>query len=332
MARPTQKAKALHAQVLVERCRMFPIHLNLGFRIFYFYEGFYFLIAIAAACLAGRWRLSQANLDVLGFTDSTPWILLGALLGARVFHFVFWDWNAFLADPLSFFRFWEGGLAIAGGLVGGILAAWACFHRRRLDFWAYSWALSPAVLVGQAIGRVGCFLHGDAWGIPTRLPWGVSEPKFGMLVPGFTLDPTRISSAWAWSVAKGATAHSALATVPLHPTQLYEAFGDLVLAGLVVLSVRSLAREPGPKQKPILIHMGGYSLLRFGLEFLHGDRGPVLWSGLTAFQIVVLACGLVCSILYLLSRPGNPGQALVQVPAHRLDPARTRGHISPLKR
>ena len=62
---------------------MFPIHLNLGFRIFYFYEGFYFLIAIAAACLAGRWRLSQANLDVLGFTDSTPWILLGALLGAN---------------------------------------------------------------------------------------------------------------------------------------------------------------------------------------------------------------------------------------------------------
>jgi phosphatidylglycerol:prolipoprotein diacylglycerol transferase len=170
-----------------------------------------------------------------------------------------------------------------------------------MDFWAHSWALSPAVLIGQAIGRVGCFLNGDAWGIPTRLPWGVALPKFGRIIPGLILDPTRTSDAWEWSVAKGYTAPSALRTVPLHPTQLYEALGDLLLAGLVLLSVRSLVRKQGPPQRPLLLHLGGYSLLRFGLEFLHGDRDAVLWAGMTAFQVGLLACAILCAVLYPLA-------------------------------
>ena len=280
---------------------MFPIHLNLGFRVFPFYEGFYFVVAIGVACLVAGRRLAKAGLDVEGFADSILWILLGAVFGARVFHFAFWDWEAFRSDPWGFFRLWEGGLAIAGGLVGGVLAAWICFRRRGMAFWPHSWAISPAVLVGQAIGRLGCFLNGDAWGIPTRLPWGVAEPRFGRLVPGFTLDPTRVSSAWEWCVAKGYIAPSAPRTPPLHPTQLYEAFSDLVLAGLVLLSVRALARKPGPPQKPILIHLGGYALVRFGLEFLHGDRDPVRWAGMTTFQLGLLACGVTCGVLYLVA-------------------------------
>ena len=294
---------------------MFPIHLNLGFRVFHFYEGFYFLLSIAAACLFGAWRLAKARLDVQGFLDSVPWILLGAILGARVFHFMFWDWASLRSDPLAFFRLWEGGLAIAGGLAGGVFAAWICFRHRKMDFWAYSWALSPAVLVGQAIGRVGCFLNGDAWGIPTRLPWGVPEPKYGMLIPGFTLDRTVPSSAWEWCVAQGFTARTALETVPLHPAQLYEALCDLVLAALVILSVRSLARKPGPPQKPILLHLGGYSLVRFGLEFLHGDRDPAFWHGMTMFQIGLLAAGALCMALYL-------GSAHIWPPQRKVLPGR----------
>lgn len=285
---------------------MYPIHLNLGFRVFYFYEGFYFVAAIGAACGFAAWRLAKAGLDVQAFLDSVPVILIGAVLGARVFHFAFWDWQALLADPLGFFRIWEGGLAIAGGLAGGVLAAWICFRRRRMDFWAYSWALSPAVLLGQAIGRVGCFLNGDAWGTPTRLPWGVSVPRYGLRLPGFWTDPSRTSPAWEWSVAQGATARSALASAPLHPVQLYEAFCDLLLAGLVLLVVRSLQRKPGPPHRPILLHLGGYSLIRFGLEYLHGDREPALWAGMTSFQLGLLACGIACAALALGRRSPGP--------------------------
>ena len=277
---------------------MFPIHLNLGFRIFHYYEGFYFLAAIGAASLYAVRRLQAWGLDHVMFLDSIPLILLGAILGARVFHFMFWDLKTFLGDPMTFFRFWEGGLSITGGLAGGVAAAALRFRRGKLDFWTYAAATSPAVLLGQAIGRIGCFLNGDAWGIPTRLPWGVIEPRFGHLVPGFTLDRTVPSSAWEWCVAQGYVSPGSMATVPLHPTQLYESLGDLLLAAMVILLARSLRRRKAGLAQVILLHLGGYSLLRFGLEFLHGDRDALVWAGMTALQIGLLAFAGLSALLY----------------------------------
>jgi len=277
---------------------MYPVHLNLGFRIFYFYEGFYFLVAIVAAYLFALGRLKRAGLDPDAFADSVLWILLGALAGARSFHFVFWDWAALRADPMTFFRVWEGGLTITGGLAGGVLASVVCFRRLRVDFWAYAAAVSPAVLLGQAIGRVGCFLNGDAWGIPTRLPWGIVEPRFGHLLPGFQLDRGASSAAWEWCLAQGTVAPGSLATVPLHPTQLYECLGDLLLAGLVILLVRAQTRKGRPAARAIWLHLGGYSLLRFGLEFLHGDREALCWAGMTTLQLGLAGFAVLAAALY----------------------------------
>ncbi len=288
---------------------MVPIHLNLGFRVFYFYEGFYFLAAIATAYLIGLKRIETAGLAPQVLEGSLLWILLGAILGARVFQYLFWDLDSFLADPMIFFRFWDGGLTITGGLAGGVLGAWICFRRRKADFWAYSAAISPAVLVGQAVGRVGCFLNGDAWGIPTRLPWGISEPKYGTFFPSFRPDHTMPSAAWEWCVAKGYVSPSTLATVPLHPTQLYECIGDLLLAVYAILLARSLRNRNAPQRKVIWLHLGGYSLLRFGLEFLHGDRDVVIWAGMTALQMGLLAFGVLSAVLFLVG-DGQPGPAL----------------------
>jgi len=271
---------------------MFPIHLNLGFRVFYFYEGLYFFVAILAASLYAYYAQRRAGLDADYFLESLPWILLGAFLGARISHFVFWESATFTNDPAAFFRVWEGGMSITGGLAGGVLGAW--FRLRRVDFWRYAAVTSPAVLLGQALGRIGCFLNGDAWGTPTTLPWGVSLPRFGTYIPGF-VDEQRISSdAWLWSVEQGFTDPAALRTVPLHPTQLYEALGDLALAGLVLL----LARSRGSSPTVTWFYLGAYATLRFGLEFLHGDRAVTLWAGMTALQFGLLAFALGSLLLY----------------------------------
>ncbi len=284
---------------------MLPIHLNLGFKVFYYYEGFYFFVSILVASWLVARRLKNAKLEAGIFLDSIPWVLLGAILGARISHFLFWDLKSILADPWVFFRLWEGGLSITGGLAGGCLAAFFCFRRANIDFWHYFAVASPAVLVGQAIGRVGCFLNGDAWGIPTGLPWGVSLPKFGTFVPSLVADHQVASEAWIWSVGKGDTSPLALSTVPLHPTQLYECLGDLVLAGLIILLVRSLARRNGPWAKVFWLHLGGYSILRFALEFLHGDRDVTVWAGMTALQIGLMIFGMLSAVLYV--RSGGQG-------------------------
>lgn len=281
---------------------MFPIHLNLGFRIFYYYEGFYFFASILVAVLVAQGRQKRAGLDPMVFLDGLPWILLGAFLGARIFHFAFWEPDSLLQDPLGFFRFWEGGMSITGGLAGGVLAAWFCL--RRTEPWRYFAETIPAVLLGQAIGRVGCFLNGDAWGTPTHLPWGVSLPKFGTFVPGFTADTRMPSDAWSWSVLQGFTDPLASRTAPLHPTQLYEVLGDLLLMGLTALMVRAVRRSGGGWQKVSWCFLGGYALLRFGLEFLHGDHEPPAWGGMTGLQIALLACTAVCA--GLCARPARP--------------------------
>lgn len=277
---------------------MFPIHLDLGFKVFYYYEGFYFLISI----LVGSWlvmlRLKKARLNPEVFMGNLTWILMGAILGARITHFLFWDLKAILADPLSFLRFWEGGLSITGGIAGGVLAGFICFRREKVDFWHYFAVASPAVLIGQAVGRIGCFLNGDAWGIPTSLPWGVSLPKFGTNFPSLVANLQVRSEAWLWSVARGDTSPLALSTVPLHPTQVYEGIGDLVLAALVIILARSLSVKNGPWSKVFWLHLGGYSFLRFGLEFLHGDRDVTIWAGMTALQLGLVAFGMLSVVLY----------------------------------
>jgi phosphatidylglycerol---prolipoprotein diacylglyceryl transferase len=285
---------------------MFPIHLNLGFRTFYYYEGFYFFLSILIATLVAVRALKKAGLDANAFLEGLVWILLGAFLGARLFHFAFWDSTAFFSDPAAFFRIWEGGMSITGGLAGGVLAAWFCF--RRVDFWRIFAATSPALLLGQAIGRMGCFLNGDAWGIPTNLPWGVAQPKFGVFLPGLRPDTLIPSDAWTWSVAQGFTDPASLRTVPLHPTQLYEACGDLALAGLVILLAGHLTKTKGPWPKVGWLHLGGYSLLRCGLEFLHGDRDITVWAGMTALQIGLLGFAAASTVFYARSSRNTAGR------------------------
>jgi len=286
---------------------MLPIDLNLGFRVFYYYEGFYFVLAILVGTLLAVRRIRAAGMEAEVLQDALPWILLGALLGARVSHFVFWDLDSLLANPLGLFRIWDGGLSITGGLAGGVLAAYLYLRRRGADFQAYFATASPAILVGQAIGRVGCFLNGDAWGIPTTLPWGISQPRFGTFVPGFVRDHLVPAPAWIWSVGQGFTDPSAMQTVPLHPTQLYESVGDLLLAWVVVCLLRSPSAQGNTRAKVVWLHLGGYSLLRFALEFLHGDRDVAVWAGMTALQIGLVAFALASAGLYLKAgRPAAP--------------------------
>jgi phosphatidylglycerol---prolipoprotein diacylglyceryl transferase len=281
---------------------VWPIHLDLGFRIIYFYEGFYFLIAILVAGFLAARRLDKAGLGTAVFQEALPWILLSAIAGARIFHFAFWDLETFRAHPLSIFRVWEGGLSITGGLAGGVTSAYLCFRRSKADFWQAFAVASPAVLLGQAIGRLGCFLNGDAWGVPTTLPWGVPLPKFGTVLPWLTRDHLVPSEAWTWCLQQRFILPTAAATVPLHPTQLYEALSDLALAGIILLVARKAVRGETPASQVFWLHLGGYSALRAGLEFLHGDRDALVWAGMTALQIGLWGFSAVAGILFLRAR------------------------------
>lgn len=274
---------------------MFPISLDLGFNFFPFYEGLYFLVAILTAAFWAMRRWEKSGLDSDTFYTVLYWALGGAILGGRLSHFLFWDMERFIADPLCFFRFWEGGISVSGGVALGLLAGFLACRLKKLDFWKILEVSSPAVLLGQAIGRLGCFMNGDAFGRPTSLPWGMSFPRYATVLFSFKQDKRYWGHAWSWCYERGLVAASSTRSLPMHPTQLYEGALDLALLGLLLFLMGKLdGRAKG--KLGFLVMIGGYSLVRFLLEFLRADGSDPVLLGMSGFQLTLLAVFLACVV------------------------------------
>ena len=98
-------------------------------------------------------------------------------------------------DNLLDLLLWQGGLAIHGGVLVGILVVYLFSRLKKVQFWALTDALAPSLILGQAIGRIGNFTNGDAFGLPTTLPWGIHFPAgspAGMAFPGQATHPSMV--------------------------------------------------------------------------------------------------------------------------------------------
>lgn len=282
---------------------MFPITLKFGPVYAPFYEGLYFMLAILLAALWSFRRWKARGLSQDAFSTVLTGVIAGAILGGRLSHFLFWDTDLLLSDPLALLRIWQGGISVTGGIVGGALGAWLAAKLAKASFWSVSEAAAPAVLLGQAAGRIGCFLNGDAFGLPTSLPWGTRFARFATAIPSLKRDMSIPGPAWRWCLERGLVGREDLRSVPMHPTQLYEGALDLVLLALLLLALRRLPAELRGKAA-LLIMGGGYALIRFCMEFLRADHGDPLWAGMTSLQFVLLAVALAGAALFtfLLAR------------------------------
>jgi phosphatidylglycerol:prolipoprotein diacylglycerol transferase len=168
-----------------------------------------FLAAIQLFLARGRARgLPEDRLSTLSL-----WLLVLAIVGGRLL-FVATHWDEYKTDPIAIFRLWEGGLILYGGyalaIAGGILYV----RRAGLSVWRVGDAAAPSMALGVGIGRLGCFMNGCCYGLPTKLPWGITFP------------PESYSSA--------VFPHEAL-----HPSQLYmSGAGFLLFFALLALDKR----------------------------------------------------------------------------------------------
>ena len=157
-----------------------------------------------------------------------------------------------------------------GGYAGALLAAMIYFRRNRdLAGWQIADISAPAIALGQAIGRIGCFMAGDDYGKPTDLPWAVS-----------------------FRHPDAADIGGAPLGIPLHPVQLYESLTCLILFLFLVW----LARHKRFHGEIILAYSIIYAVARFLLEYLRGDmdRGFVLGGLLSTSQFVAILIVLIC--------------------------------------
>jgi phosphatidylglycerol:prolipoprotein diacylglycerol transferase len=134
-------------------------------------------IIIATAVLAGTW-LGLREARRRGESTDHGWSILmvcvvTGIIGARAYH-VIHEWTAIYRDhPDLIIQVWNGGIGIPGALIGGVVGIWIYTRRNHLSFWRWADIFAPAVLLGQAIGRLGNFVNQELYGPPTDLPWGI---------------------------------------------------------------------------------------------------------------------------------------------------------------
>jgi phosphatidylglycerol:prolipoprotein diacylglycerol transferase len=174
---------------------MHPILIQIGPVVIRYY-GLMYVIAIAVGflLLAKEARRKQLPLSTENLLDLLLWIVPIAIVGARLYYVAFhWDYyGSHLSDIV---RIWEGGLAIHGGVLAGAAVVFFYARAKSVPFWRLTDALVPSLILGQAIGRIGNLMNGDAFGTPTTLPWGVRFPAnspAGMAYPGQATHPSMI--------------------------------------------------------------------------------------------------------------------------------------------
>ena len=188
--------------------------------------------------------------------DLCFWILISALVGARVvFILVNWEQD-YSKDPLKVIRIWEGGLVFYGGLIGAVLFSIYYCRKKKHSFLLIADTLIPMVALGQFFGRLGCFAAGCCWGRPA------SESYFGAVqFPAGSL--AHNSMRYTQQIAD-----DALHTIHVHPVQLYESTGALTIF-FILQWMRTKKRFNGQQ---LLTYMFLYPLLRSTLEMVRGDR------------------------------------------------------------
>ena len=220
-------------------------------------------------------------------------LLVAGLIGSRVLYIIT-RWDAeYSREPLRVLRVWEGGLVWYGGLIAATLVAYRFVRKHRISFWPYGDLLVSSASLGHGIGRLGCFAAGCCFG-------NVARDGFPLTVQ-FPAE----SSAWAQHVKDHLIDRSAVVSLPVYPTQLFEAGGELLIF-LALLWIRTRKRFHG---QVILSYFFLYPLLRTVIEMFRGDaiRGfvfkwpaegaPMLLSTSQAVSILVAAAGFTLSIV-----------------------------------
>ncbi|HEX6939568.1 MAG TPA: prolipoprotein diacylglyceryl transferase [Longimicrobiales bacterium] len=270
---------------------MYPVLVEIGGFTITTFGLMMFLAFIVGALVLG------AQLERRGFERELAWdmllgIMIGGVVGAKLYYLAL-HWQDLVADPLRELTS-RGGLVWYGGLIGGVLAyAWQV-RRRGLPLAPMFDATAPALMIAIALGRIGCFLVGDDYGLPTDSWVGVAFPQGA---PPSTAGYLRSIGA---EVPLDVPDSAVLA---VHPTQLYEVAIALVLFG-VLWKLSPRLRRPG---RLFGLYLALYAVERFLIEFLRAKDDRLLLGLSTSQMLSVVLIGVAA---YLWMRPGGARAAV----------------------
>ena len=282
---------------------MFPIHLEFGNRFIPFYEGAYFSLALFVAFIVGYRTIKRAGINTSDFHQMFLVALISGVLGGRVFQFLFYQESVDIGNAAEILMVWKSGISITGAVILGPIFTYLYCWWKKFNYWKVFALIVPAIILAQGIGRVGCFMNGDAHGTATSSTLGVTFPKYGYKIPAFTVyeNHQHISPAWKYSYRNNLAQTTDEKTAPLHPSQLYEAFGDFILFVLLWILLKKVQQHNWDYRVVVFSYLGAYAMLRFLVEFTRADR--ILTNGVSISQmqwllILTFLVGLLLAMIY----------------------------------
>jgi len=246
-----------------------PVAFRLGPLNIYWY-GVIMAFAFFAGTLMAWLYAPKAGINGDHVINMLILIIPASIIGARLYYVIF-SWEQYRSNPAEIFAVWHGGLAIHGGLLGGLLAGYWYVRKNGLDFWSVGDLLAPSIILGQAIGRWGNFINREAYGYPVT-------PDFMNIFPEFIQKQMFIGGQYR------------------HPTFLYESVWDFVVF-LFLVFYRPRKRFSG---EILLLYFSLYSIGRFFIEGLRTDSlmlGPFRTAQLASVLLI-----LVCALFYARRR------------------------------
>jgi phosphatidylglycerol:prolipoprotein diacylglycerol transferase len=241
-------------------------------------------VLLAIAFITGLWVASRqaraAGLDAARVTDMAVYVLIAGLIGAKVL-LVIVEWGYYARNPRELLSILQSGGVFYGGLIGAFPVAWWYARKHGLPTWRTADVLAPAVVIGQAIGRLGCFAAGCCYGRPADVPWAVTfRDPYASRTVGTPLD------------------------TPVHPTEIYESIACLVIFFLLMW----IARRKRFDGQVTLSYVFLYAAARFVIEYYRGDavRGTV-FGILSTSQFIALLMAVTAALVlpYLAKRSNN---------------------------
>ena len=243
---------------------MHSIAFKLGSNITIYWYGI--MVAIGFVCAVSMLMLNRkhARISSEQISDIALYGMISGILGARIFYVAeFWD--QYRGNLPEIVRIDHGGLVFYGGFICAITMLLIYCRVKKLAVLNILDIFGPAMAIGHAFGRIGCFLNGCCFGKPSDISCAVRFPA-------------------------GSAPAAAFPGQSVHPVQLYEAVFNLLLAAVLVLLLRKAKLKPGMIASIYLI---AYGVARFLFEFLRGDHKDFVFNLLTPSQaicpIVVLA-------------------------------------------
>jgi phosphatidylglycerol:prolipoprotein diacylglycerol transferase len=253
-----------------------PVAISLGPLKVHWY-GLMYIIGIGAAWFLARLRAKEPGFPwtATQIEDLIFYCAVGLMLGGRLGYIFFYNFQAFMNEPMILFRVWEGGMSFHGGMLGAFAGMAVFAHKVGARFGDVTDFIGPYVPLGLFTGRIGNFINGELWGKPTDLPWGMIFPTGG--------------------------------PEPRHPSQLYEAFLEGIVLYLVLWWFR---RQSPPRTAVSGMFLLLYGAFRFAVEFL---RLPDAHIGYLAFgwltMGMVLSLPMIVAGLFILAMAYSKAKA-----------------------